>query len=55
MTILDCCISLKIIKKKCVVLGVVDMHQLLLIIRILIVQKVSYYVLSLSQVGRSIL
>ena len=31
MTILDCCISLKIIKKKLVVLGVVDMRQLLLI------------------------
>ena len=30
MTILDCCISLKIIKKKLVVLGVVDMRQLLL-------------------------
>jgi hypothetical protein len=30
MTILDCCISLKIIKKILVVLGVVDMRQLLL-------------------------
>ena len=30
MTILDCCISLKIIKKNLVVLGVVDMRQLLL-------------------------
>ena len=30
MTILDCCISLRIIKKKLVVLGVVDMRQLLL-------------------------
>ena len=30
MTIIDCCISLKIIKKKLVVLGVVDMRQLLL-------------------------
>ena len=31
MTILDCCISLKMIKKVLVVLGVVDMRQLLLI------------------------
>ena len=31
MTILDCCISLKMIKKSLVVLGVVDMRQLLLI------------------------
>ena len=31
MTILDCCISLKMIKKILVVLGVVDMRQLLLI------------------------
>ena len=30
MTILDCCISLKMIKKILVVLGVVDMRQLLL-------------------------
>ena len=30
MTILDCCISLKMIKKNLVVLGVVDMRQLLL-------------------------
>ena len=30
MTILDCCNSLKIIKKRLVVLGVVDMLQLLL-------------------------
>ena len=30
MTILDCCISLKVIKKNLVVLGVVDMRQLLL-------------------------
>ena len=30
MTILDCCISLKVIKKFLVVLGVVDMRQLLL-------------------------
>ena len=30
MTILDCCISLKGIKKIWVMLGVVDMHQLLL-------------------------
>ena len=30
MTITDCCISLKMIKKKLVVLGVVDMRQLLL-------------------------
>ena len=30
MTILDCCITLKIIKKKLVVLGVMDMRQLLL-------------------------
>ena len=29
MTILDCCISLKMIKKILVVLGVVDMRQLL--------------------------
>ena len=33
MTILDCCMSLKIIKKNLVVLGVVDMHQLLLNIK----------------------
>ena len=32
MTMIDCCISLKIIKKFLVVLGVVDMRQLLLII-----------------------
>ena len=31
MTILDCCIRLKTIKKILVVLGVVDMRQLLLI------------------------
>ena len=30
MTILDCCITLKMIKKNLVVLGVVDMRQLLL-------------------------
>ena len=30
MTILDCCISLKMLKKFLVVLGVVDMRQLLL-------------------------
>ena len=30
MTIIDCCISLKMIKKVLVVLGVVDMRQLLL-------------------------
>ena len=30
MTIIDCCISLKMIKKILVVLGVVDMRQLLL-------------------------
>ena len=30
MTIIDCCISLKMIKKNLVVLGVVDMRQLLL-------------------------
>ena len=30
MTIIDCCISLKMIKKSLVVLGVVDMRQLLL-------------------------
>ena len=30
MTIIDCCISLKMIKKFLVVLGVVDMRQLLL-------------------------
>ena len=30
MTILDCCISLKMIKKNLVVLGVVDMRQLML-------------------------
>ena len=30
MTLKDCCISLKMIKKKLVVLGVVDMRQLLL-------------------------
>ena len=30
MTILECCISLKMIKKFLVVLGVVDMRQLLL-------------------------
>ena len=30
MTILDCCINLKMIKKILVVLGVVDMRQLLL-------------------------
>ena len=30
MTILDCCISLKIVKRNLVVLGVVDMRQLLL-------------------------
>ena len=30
MTIIDCCISLKMIKKKLVVLGVVDMRQHLL-------------------------
>ena len=30
MTILDCCISLKMVKKNLVVLGVVDMGQLLL-------------------------
>ena len=30
MTITDCCISLKMIKKNLVVLGVVDMRQLLL-------------------------
>ena len=30
MTVLDCCISLKMIKKFLAVLGVVDMHQLLL-------------------------
>ena len=30
MTILDCCIGLKMIKKNLVVLGVVDMRQLLL-------------------------
>ena len=30
MTILDCCISLKIIEKILAVLGVVDMRQLLL-------------------------
>jgi hypothetical protein len=32
MTILDCCISLKMIKKNLVVLGVVDMRQLQLIL-----------------------
>ena len=32
MTIIDCCIVLKMIKKLLVVLGVVDMRQLLLII-----------------------
>ena len=32
MTIIDCCISLKMIKKFLVVLGVVDMRQLLLIL-----------------------
>ena len=31
MTIIDCCISLKMIKNILVVLGVVDMRQLLLI------------------------
>ena len=30
MTIIDCCISLRMIKNILVVLGVVDMHQLLL-------------------------
>ena len=30
MTILDCCVSLKMIKKFLVVLGVVNMRQLLL-------------------------
>ena len=30
MTIIDCCISLKMIKKNLVLLGVVDMRQLLL-------------------------
>ena len=30
MTILDCCISFKMIKNNLVELGVVDMHQLLL-------------------------
>ena len=30
MAIFDCCISLKMIKKNLVVLGVVDMRQLLL-------------------------
>ena len=37
MTIIDCCISLKMIKKILVVLGVVDMRQLLLI-------KSGYYI-----------
>ena len=37
MTIIDCCISLKMIKKNLVVLGVVDMRQLLLI-------KSGYYI-----------
>ena len=31
MTIIDCCISLKMIKKTLVAFGVVDMRQLLLI------------------------
>ena len=31
MTIIDCCLSLKMVKKNLVVLGVVDMRQLLLI------------------------
>ena len=30
MTVIDCCISLKMIKKNLVRLGVVNMHQLLL-------------------------
>ena len=30
MVIIDCCISLKLIKKNLIVLGVVDMRQLLL-------------------------
>ena len=34
MTILDCCISLKTVKKILVVFGVVDMRQLLLSIEI---------------------
>ena len=41
MTILDCCVSLKMIKKNLVVLGVVDMRQLLLKLTVCIAKRYS--------------